>query len=43
MEQYIGDGANLFILIVACISGFFAAIGKIDQMKTEEENPKENE
>ncbi|MEQ8242790.1 hypothetical protein [Fulvivirga sp.] len=41
MQQYIGDGASLFITIVACIIGFLAAVGKLDQMKTEKENPKE--
>ncbi len=42
MEQYIGDGASLFITIVACIIGFVAAAGKLDQMKTKEEEPKED-
>lgn len=41
MQQYIGDGASLFITIVACIIGFLAAVGKLDQMKTDKENPKE--
>lgn len=42
MEQYIGDGASLFITIVACIIGFAAAAGKLDQLKTKKENPKED-
>ena len=42
MEQYIGDGASLFITIVACIIGFVAAAGKLDQMKADKENPKED-
>lgn len=42
MEQYIGDGASLFITIVACLAGFGAALGKLDQMKTDKENPKED-
>lgn len=42
MEQYIGDGATIFITIVACIIGFVAGAGKLDQMKTEKENPKED-
>ena len=33
-EQYVGDGANLFIAIVACIMGFAAAIGFMDSNKT---------
>lgn len=33
-EQYIGDGANLFIAIVACIIGFVAAISFMDSNKT---------
>lgn len=34
MEQYIGDGANLFITIVAVIAGFAAALGLLDFRKT---------
>ena len=33
-EQYIGDGASLFITIVACIIGFLAAVGFMDSKKT---------
>lgn len=29
-EQYIGDGANLFITIVAVIIGFVAALSVLD-------------
>lgn len=32
-EQYIGDGANVFIAIVAVLIGFVAAIGYIDFLK----------
>ncbi len=39
MEQYVGDGANLFIIIVACIIGFAAALGAIDFRKSKEEGP----
>jgi hypothetical protein len=42
MEQYTGDGVSLFITIVACIIGFAAAVGLLDKMKTEKENPKED-
>ena len=33
-EQYLQDGGNLFIVIVAVIAGFAAAIGFIDFKKT---------
>ncbi len=38
-EQVIGDGANLFIGIVAVLIGFAAALGYVDFQKT---NKKEN-
>ena len=41
MEQYIGDGASLFITIVACIIGFAAAVGAIDFRKSNEEHTEE--
>lgn len=37
MEQYIGDGASLFITIVAIIIGFGAALNVIDVRKTKKE------
>jgi hypothetical protein len=33
-EQNVGDGANLFVTIVAVIIGFAAAMGYIDHRKT---------
>jgi predicted negative regulator of RcsB-dependent stress response len=36
-EQVIGDGANLFILIVAVIIGFVGALGYVDFQKTKKE------
>jgi hypothetical protein len=42
MEQYIADGASLFITIVACIMGFAAAAGNLDFLKAKEEEPKED-
>lgn len=33
-EQYIGDGANLFVSIVAVVIGFAAAMGFVDFRKT---------
>jgi len=32
-HQYIGDGANVFIAIVAVIIGFVAALGYVDFLK----------
>ncbi len=42
MEQYIGDGASLFITIVACLIGFGAALNVIDVRKTKKEQPEED-
>ncbi|MFZ9982477.1 MAG: hypothetical protein ACO3FI_10655 [Cyclobacteriaceae bacterium] len=39
-EQNVGDGANLFIIIVAILNGFIAALGYLDKRKTAKENPK---
>jgi hypothetical protein len=36
-NQYIGDGASLFITIVAVLIGFAAALGYIDFRKTNKE------
>ena len=33
-EQYLADGANIFIAIVAVIIGFVAALGYVDFLKT---------
>ncbi len=33
-NQYIGDGANLFIAIVAVLIGFATALGYVDFLKT---------
>jgi hypothetical protein len=41
MEQYIGDGANLFIIIVAVLIGFASALGYLDFLKTKEEEKKD--
>jgi hypothetical protein len=40
-EQYIGDGANLFIVIVAVLVGFATALGYLDFMKTKNEEKKD--
>jgi hypothetical protein len=39
-EQYIGDGASIFITIVAVLIGFAAALGYIDfkKVKKDEKN-----
>jgi len=36
-DQFIGDGANLFITIVAVLIGFVAAIGYMDFNKNNKE------
>jgi hypothetical protein len=36
-HQYIGDGANVFIAIVAVIIGFAAALGYVDFRKVKKE------
>lgn len=38
MEQYIGDGANTFIIIIACLVGFAAAVGFLDFRRANKEN-----
>ncbi len=42
-EQYIGDGADLFIAIVAVIAGFVAALGYTDfvRIKRQEQGKKD--
>jgi hypothetical protein len=40
-NQYIGDGANLFIAIVAVIIGFAAALSYTDFLKTNKDEKKE--
>jgi hypothetical protein len=39
-HQVVGNGANLFITIVAILIGFVAALGFIDKQKTEKEQEK---
>jgi hypothetical protein len=39
-EQNVGDGANLFLTIVACLIGFVAALGYLDKRKTTKEDSK---
>jgi hypothetical protein len=36
-QQYIGDGANIFITIVAVLVGFATALGYVDFLKTKKE------
>jgi hypothetical protein len=40
-EQYIGDGANVFIAIVAVLIGFAAALGYIDFRKVKKDEKKD--
>lgn len=42
-HQYIADGANIFIAIVAVLIGFVAAIGYVDFSKTKKEQSKDGE
>ena len=37
-HQYIGDGANVFIAIVAVLIGFVAALGYVDFLKVKKED-----
>lgn len=41
-EQYIGDGANLFITIIAVLIGFVAALGYLDFLKTKKGQEKDH-
>lgn len=41
-QQYIGDGANIFIAIVAVLIGFATAIGYADFLKTKKEQEKKD-
>lgn len=41
-QQYIGDGANLFIAIVAVLIGFAAALGYLDFLKTKKQQEKKD-
>ncbi len=36
-NQNVGDGANLFILIIAILIGFVAGLSYIDSIKTKKE------
>jgi len=40
-EQYVGDGVDLFIAIVAVILGFAKAIAVSDILKTSKGGPKD--
>jgi hypothetical protein len=40
-QQYIGDGANVFIAIVAVLIGFVAALGYIDFQKVKKNEKKD--
>jgi len=41
-DQVIGDGANLFIIIVAVLIGFASALGYVDFKKTKKEEKGEH-
>ena len=40
-EQYIGDGASLFITIIAVLVGFATALGYLDFLRTKNEHKKD--
>lgn len=39
-EQVVGNGANLFVTIVAALIGFASAVGFLDYRKTKKEENK---
>ncbi len=41
-NQYIGDGANVFIAIVAVLIGFATALGYTDFLKVKRQNNKKD-
>ncbi len=40
-EQHVGDGANLFVIILAVIIGFASALGYTDYLRTKKEENNE--
>ena len=40
-QQFIGDGANIFIAIVAVLVGFATALGYFDFLKTRKQQEKQ--
>ena len=40
-EQYIGDGASVFITIIAVLVGFATALGYLDFLRTKNEHKKD--
>ena len=40
-QQFIGDGANVFIAIVAVLVGFATAMGYVDYLKTKKQENKD--
>lgn len=41
-EQYVSDGANIFIAIVAILAGFAAALGLLDFRSSSKKETKED-
>jgi len=41
-HQFIGDGANVFIAIVAVLIGFATALGYVDYLKTTKKEKKDH-
>ncbi|WP_262899196.1 hypothetical protein [Dawidia cretensis] len=40
-QQFIGDGANIFIAIVAVLVGFATALGYVDFLKVKKDEKKD--
>jgi len=40
-QQFIGDGANVFIAIVAVVIGFATSMGYLDYVRTKKEEKKD--
>jgi uncharacterized membrane protein YwzB len=40
-NQNVGDGANLFVIILSVIVGFAAALGYVDYLKVKREEKKD--
>lgn len=41
-NQVVGSGANAFLIIIACVAGFIAALGYVDFRKVKREENEEH-
>lgn len=39
-DQVVGNGANVFLVIIAVLIGFASALGYVDHLKTRKDNEK---